>query len=105
MRFTTLATLTLGAVLGAGSITLFTQPTVRAADDTRDQHMDQSKWTTGDYARDALDHLKKAEQEMHRVSENEGSKVAKDAAKLCVDARTKVDEFVSELDAKEKRHK
>ena len=79
---------------------MLNQPTARAADDTRDQRMDQSKWTTGDYARDALDHLKKAESEMHKVAEDDGSKVAKDASKMCVDARTKVDEFVSELDSK-----
>jgi len=64
--------------------------------------MDKDKWTNADYCRDALDHLKKAEQEMHRVAENENSKVAKDAAQLCVDARTKVNEY---LDLLEKRDK
>jgi hypothetical protein len=105
MRITTVVTLALGAMLGAGVIGTMNQPAARAADDNRQQRMDQSQWTNADYARDALDHLKKAEQEMHRVSESENSKVAKDAAKMCVDAREKVDQFVQELDARDKKHK
>jgi hypothetical protein len=102
MRFTTLITLVLGVILGAAAVSMFNQPTARAADD-RDQRMDQSKWTTGDYARDSLDHLKKAETEMKHVADADGSKEAKDAAKYCSDARTKVDDFVSSLDSK--KHK
>jgi uncharacterized membrane-anchored protein YhcB (DUF1043 family) len=101
MRFTTLVTLTLGIILGAVAVSFVHQPAARAAED-RAQRMDQSKWTTGDYARDALDHLKKAEEDMHKVVENDNSKVAKEASKLSADARAKVDEFVSELDAKKK---
>ena len=100
MRFNTFLTLVLGTILGAALVGFFNQPSVRAADDTRDQRMDQSKWTTGDYARDALDHLKKATVEMHHVADADNSKVAKDAASLCDDARAKVDTFVQELDAK-----
>ena len=105
MRLTTLLTLVLGALIGAAAFNLFSQTPARAADDNRQQRMDQEKWTTGDYARDALDHLKKAEDEMNHVSKSEGSKVAKDAAQLCADARAKVDTFVTELDAREKKHK
>ena len=103
MRFNTILTLALGVILGAMLVGFFNQSPVRAADDTRDQRMDQSKWTTGDYARDALDHLKKAQTEMHHVADAENSKVAKEAAQLCDDARGKVDTFVQELDAK--KHK
>ena len=98
----TALTLMLGASIGITASTFVHQPVV-AADDTRQQRMDESKWTTGDYARDALDHLKKAEQEMHRVAESENSKVAKDATQLCVDARGKVDQFIAELDARDKK--
>ncbi len=94
-----LVTLSLGALLGIGAITFVSVNPAARADD-RDQRMDQSKWTTGDYARDALDHLKKAESEMHHVADAEGSKVAKDSCQSCIDARTKVDEFVAELDKK-----
>jgi hypothetical protein len=103
MRLNTILTLTVGVILGAALVGFFNQSSVRAADDTRDQRMDQSKWTTGDYARDALDHLKKAQTEMHHVADSEGSKVAKEAAQLCDDARTKTDSFVQELDAKKKK--
>ncbi len=96
-----LLTLSLGALIGLGAATFVSvNPTARA--DDRDQRMDQSKWTTGDYARDALDHLKKAEAEMHHVADAEGSKVAKDGCELVVGARAKVDEFVAELDKKHK---
>ena len=103
MRFNAIFTLVLGAILGAALVGIFNQTSVRAADDTRDQRMDKSNWTTGDYARDALDHLKKAQTEMHHVADAEGSKVAKDAAQMCDDARARVDAFVQELDAK--KHK
>ena len=103
MRFTTVTTLTLGAILGAGTVSMLNQSPVRAADDTRDQRMNQDKWTTGDYARDSLDHLKKAETEMKHVADADGSKAAKEAAQYCSDARSKVDDFVTALDAKKKK--
>ena len=97
----TVLTVILGATVGI-TATRYTN-TPAHADDTRQQRMDEGKWTTGDYARDALDHLKKAEQEMHRVAESQDSKVAKDAAQLCADARAKVDQFLVDLEAREKK--
>jgi uncharacterized membrane-anchored protein YhcB (DUF1043 family) len=94
--------LVLGAVIGAAGVNMV-NGRLFAADDNRQQRMDEDKWTSGDRARDALDHLKKAETEMKKVSDDEGSKVAKDAAQLCSEARTKVDQFVGELDKKEKK--
>src|SRR6478672_365986 len=88
----------LGAAVGGVGVNMINSP-ASAADDNRQQRMDEGKWTTGDYARDALDHLKKAEQEMHRVAESENSKTAKEASQMCVDARGKVDQFIAELDA------
>lgn len=95
-------TLALGSIIGAGGISMV-NTNLRAAEDTRQQRMDKDKWTNADYCRDALDHLKKAEQEMHRVAESENSKVAKDASQLCVDARTKVNEFLDLLEKREKK--
>jgi hypothetical protein len=95
-------TLAIGVILGAAALNLVGGNGSFVRADDRDQRMDQSKWTTGDRARDALDHLKKAEVEMNKVASDENSKVANDASKLCTDARAKVDEFVSELDAKKK---
>src|SRR3954467_1575378 len=97
-------TLALGSIIGAGGFSMLNTNT-HAADDTRAERMDKDKWTNADYCRDALDHLKKAEQEMHRVAENENSKVAKDAAQLCVDARTKVNEFLDLLEKRDKKGK
>jgi len=96
--------LALGVAIGAGGFQLLssTQNPARA-DDTRQKRMDDNTWTTGDRARDALDHLKKAEVHMNKIADSENSKVAKDAAKLCVDARAKVDEFITELDKREKK--
>ena len=106
MRNTTrnVLTLAMGGIIGIAGFNMVDRD-LRAADDTRQQRMDQDKWTNADYARDALDHLKKAEQEMHRVAESENSKVAKDAVQACVDARTKVNEFLSLIDAREKKKK
>lgn len=103
MRSKSAITFVLGAAIGAAGFNLINDR-LFAADDTRQQRMDEDKWTTGDRARDALDHLKKAESEMHRVAEDENSKIAKDAAKLCVDARGKVDQFIEELGKREKKH-
>ncbi len=99
-----LLTLALGAMIGAAGFNLMSGTTnpARAADDNRDERMKQDKWTTGDRARDALDHLKTAEEEMHHVATDDGSKVAKDASKMVSDARAKVDEFIGVLDAKAK---
>jgi len=95
-------TLVLGACIGAAGLSLV-NTNLHAADDNRQQRMDQDKWTNADYARDAVDHLKKAEQEMHRVAESENSKVAKDGAKMCSEARAKVDEYIAEVQKNEKK--
>ncbi|HEX3356461.1 MAG TPA: hypothetical protein VHS31_05705 [Tepidisphaeraceae bacterium] len=101
---TSILTMTLGIAMGAAGFNLISGTTnpARAADDNRDERMKHDKWTTGDRARDALDHLKTAEEEMHHVADDDGSKVAKDASKMVSDARAKVDEFIGVLDAKAK---
>jgi hypothetical protein len=98
------AIFSLGLALGAAGIGLLSNgmPVVRA-DDTRKDRMDESKWTTGDRARDALNHLQKAEAHMSHIADKENSKVAKDAAEKCRDAREKVDQFIEALGDREKR--
>ena len=99
-----LATLSLGIVLGAAGFGWITSGTPRAyAEDTRKERMDEDKWTTGDRARDALNHLQKAESHMSHIAEKENSKLAKDAAELTRDARQKVDQFIEALGDREKK--
>lgn len=94
--------------LALGTAACFTfAPALRAAPakgaDDRTQRMEDDKWTTGDRARDALDHLKKAEAELDRVAKDENSKLSKEAFKQTREARESVDEFMAELDRRQKQ--
>lgn len=98
----TLWTIVLGGAMGVGSFAFMQAVSnpAHAADSAI--KLDNDNWSTGDRARDALDHLKKAEQEMIRVAKDEGSKVARDASDATKTAREKTDTLIAELDKKGK---
>jgi hypothetical protein len=90
----------LGGIVGVGSFAAMQSVSTpaRAADGAI--KLDDAKWSTGDRARDVLDHLKKAEEEIKHVAKDEDSKVARDAADATSTAREKTDTLIAELDKK-----
>ena len=69
--------------------------------DTRKERMDKDKWTNADRARDALDHLKKAQAQLENITNNDkNAGAAGDALKDTEKAIANVDKYITAVDGK-----
>jgi len=69
--------------------------------DTRKERMDKDKWTNADRARDALDHLKKAQSQLENITNNDkNAGQAGDALKETEKAIEHVDKYIGSVDEK-----
>src|SRR5689334_1857210 len=72
MKRPAIVTTVLTASLAISSAAVLWHPAtaVAAKDDTRKERMEKDKWTNADRARDALDHLKKAQAQLENITNN-----------------------------------
>ena len=107
MRRPTFITTVLAASLAlSGSALLWHPAGVSAADkdtDTRKERMEKNKWTNADRARDALDHLKKAQTQLENITNNnKDAGAAGNALKDTEKAIAQVDAYIAAVDEKKK---
>ena len=97
----TVAMLIAGMVLAAPMRSLVAKDKDKDAD-TRKERMEKDKWTNADRARDVLDHLKKAQEELENITNDKESGDAGEALKLVKQSIEKVDKYVEAVDKKAK---
>jgi hypothetical protein len=96
----------LSASLAVGSLALVNSAAHAKDDpsnDTRRERMQHDKWTNADRARDALDHLKKAREELDNIANDKKSGQAADALKDVKTAIDHVDKYIEAVDEKAKK--